>query len=185
MGHAQRAPSAPWEGQGEVLGPSCKAMTMQGWGPHKGKDTFFWPALLCHPRAGLPIIIHITNPAPSVPIAVLGPARSLRRKEAFPPHSNLPIHHPWLQAWAGRSLPPPCRTQDAPHSLAGILPSPQPHWCRSSTEAGKLNKSWCAELWRSWQARSTGHVGVILEMPTCSVLITCPNALPWQHPNNQ
>lgn len=92
MGLAQPVASAPWEGQGEVLGPSHQVMTVESWGPFEGQGTFFWPALLCYPRPGPPIITHITNPAPAVP--VLGPARSLNRERAFLSHSSLSIHHP-------------------------------------------------------------------------------------------
>lgn len=121
MGHAQTAVSAPWEGQGEIVGPSHKAMAVQGCRSLEGQGTFFWPSLLCHPRAGPPIITHVTNPAPSVPTAVLGPARSLIRKGAFPFHSNLPIHHPWLQAWAGVSL-----VASMPHTGCPTLPGSPP-----------------------------------------------------------
>lgn len=106
-----------------------------GLGPPRGSGTFFCPALLCHPRLGP----HVTNPAPAAPIVVLGPARSLIRKRAFPSLSNLSIHHPWLRAWAGMSLVPPvprpgCPTLPAWHLLAPTTTLVQKHHRNRKTE---------------------------------------------------
>lgn len=129
MGHAQTAVSAPWEGQGEILGPSYKAMTVQGCRSLEGQGTFFWPSLLCHPRAGPPILTHITNPAPFSAHCSAGTCQVPDQERGFsiplqPPHSpplapSTGWHEPGRLHAPPRMPHTPCLAPSHPHNHTG------------------------------------------------------------------